>query len=365
MITKCTCEICGKEFTLETSPRPKSAYNKHYQFCSWRKELLEKENIDRKDLNQILDKYGSVSNMFRELSPKYGGNLNSYFKLFKEDNIDTSIKRSNNSEIVKEKRKQTNLELYGSEHNFCKDHPSRKKWEERLLKEEGITNVFQRESVKQKAMQTMIEKYGVEHSAQSEAFKVTELYMINKYGEEKGKKLWKELCYNRGKSMRVSDLIAKYGEEKGIEIWKNKLKNLAEYAGHNKAISSLNIKFKKLLESLNIEYESEFCLWLNDIHPKFYDFKIDNFIFELNGDFWHANPKKYKESDILHFPGGDVIAKDLWEKDNIKKKLAEDNGYKVIYYWECDINDFKLWNKIVEKLTQYANIKNKKHKKSS
>ena len=43
--------------------------------------------------------------MFRELSPKYGGNLNNYFRLFKEDNIDTSIKRGTSSKQTKERRK--------------------------------------------------------------------------------------------------------------------------------------------------------------------------------------------------------------------------------------------------------------------
>lgn len=364
MINEYICEICGKIFSKEEYSKPKLAYTKHLDFCQWRKQLLDGENIKREDLNSFLDQYGSVSNMFRELSPKYGRSINAYFKLFKEDNIDTSIKRSNNSNQVKEKRKQTNLEKYGSAHNFCKDHPSRKAWEKRLLEEEGITNVFQRDSVKLKAMETMIEKYGVKHPAQSEAFKVTENYLINKHGEELGRKLWKDLCYNRGKSMRPSYYIEKYGEELGLQKWQERYTQLQRHYSTSK-ISSLNIKFKQLLQTLNIEFEEEFCIWLDDTNARFYDFKIDNYIFELNGDFWHAFPEKYSKQDILHFPGGDVTAEEIWEKDRIKKELAESQGYKVIYYWEHDINNNEIWNLIVKKLTQYANIKNKKYQKSS
>lgn len=360
MINECTCEICGKHFTTKEYSRPKSAYAKHVIFCKWRKELLDGENIQRSELNSFLDRYGSVSNMFRELSPKYGGNLNSYFKLFKEDNIETSIKRSNNSKQVKNKRKQTNLEKYGFEHNFCKDHPSRKAWEKRLLEEEGITNVFQRESVKAKAMETMIEKYGVMHPAQSEAFKITEQFMINKHGKELGRKIWKQLCYNKGKSMRPSYYIEKYGEEIGLQKWQERYSQLQTHYSASK-ISSLNIKFKKLLQQLNIEFEEEFCIWINDTNARFYDFKIGKYLFELNGDFWHAFPGKYQESDILHFPGENITAKEIWERDKMKKELAESHGYKVIYYWEHDINNKEKWNIIINKLTEYANIKDKKH----
>lgn len=49
-----------------------------------------------------------------------------------------------------ERTKQTNIERWGYEHNFNKNHPSRIAWEQRLWDEEGITNVFQRDDVKLK-----------------------------------------------------------------------------------------------------------------------------------------------------------------------------------------------------------------------
>lgn len=61
-----------------------------------------------------------------------------------------TIKESTNSKRVRDKAKETNLERYGYSHNFNKDCSSRQKWEARLLNEEGITNVFQRDDVKAK-----------------------------------------------------------------------------------------------------------------------------------------------------------------------------------------------------------------------
>jgi len=49
-----------------------------------------------------------------------------------------------------ERTKNTNIDRWGSAHNFNRDHPSRIEWEERLWRTEGIINVFQRESVKTK-----------------------------------------------------------------------------------------------------------------------------------------------------------------------------------------------------------------------
>lgn len=358
---KFICSICGKEFTVQEYKRPKTALSKHLPFCKWRKDVLDYFNVERSELENLLSKYGSVQNILRNL-PDYLQISSWIYKLFKEDNIETSIKKANNSEAVKKLREETNLERYGSRHNFCKDHPSRKQWEERLLTEEGITNVFQRESVKRKAKETMLEKYGVEYAAQSELFLVTEEYMINKYGEEQGKKAWKELCYNRGKSNRLSYYVDKYGEEEGRKKYSERIANIqTHYTNKNNKISSLNIKFRELLNSLSIQYEEEFCLWLDDIHPKYYDFKIGNSIIELNGDFWHANPNKYKADDIINFPGQSYTAAQVWERDEIKRELALTNGYRIYYFWESQINDKDYWDKIVNKFTEYANSKNKKH----
>lgn len=50
----------------------------------------------------------------------------------------------------------------------------------------------------------------------------------------------------------------------------------------------------------------------------------------------HKNTKK---TIFYIFLGGyNVLARDLWEKDKIKKELAENNGYKIIYIWECEFN---------------------------
>ena len=50
----------------------------------------------------------------------------------------------------------------GTEHNFSKNSTSRINWENRLLTEEGIINVWQREEVKDKTKKTLKKKYNID-----------------------------------------------------------------------------------------------------------------------------------------------------------------------------------------------------------
>lgn len=84
-----------------------------------------------------------------------------------------------------------------------------------------------------------------------------------------------------------------------------------------------------VLDSHNIQYHFQFFINKEGI-CKSYDFKLKdtNIILEIDGDFWHGNKtskvkfEKYKTVQL---------------NDILKTKLAEDNGYQVIRYWESDI----------------------------
>jgi very-short-patch-repair endonuclease len=59
------------------------------------------------------------------------------------------------------------------------------------------------------------------------------------------------------------------------------------------------------------------------------DFKI---IIECDGDYWHGNPNKYSEKKLNKIQ--------LFNKknDEIKDKIYQKMGYKVLRFWETDIN---------------------------
>ena len=60
-----------------------------------------------------------------------------------------------------ELKKSTTFKTTGADHNLSNKSKSRKNMEEKLMKEYGIINVFQRDDVKTKLKNTWIEKYGV------------------------------------------------------------------------------------------------------------------------------------------------------------------------------------------------------------
>lgn len=155
---------------------------------------------------------------------------------------------------------------------------------------------------------------------------------IKKYGAKnplsKGTIPWKK---------RNKTVLDKYGIE---NVWQC-IDDFVSSYGKGSKISGLNFRIRHILENSNLIYEDEFRInykvnkkskW------KFYDFKIGNFLLEVNGDYWHANPKKYRKEHIFKFPKRELKAFEVWELDKYKKQIAESNGYKVIYIWESEIN---------------------------
>lgn len=91
-----------------------------------------------------------------------------------------------------------------------------------------------------------------------------------------------------------------------------------------------------ILNDLEIEWEYETPI---KVDKKTYipDFILTDtkIIIEVFGDFWHANPKNYDADDLVF---STKCAKDIWEKDYIKKQALENAGYQVYIIWQDDIN---------------------------
>lgn len=82
------------------------------------------------------------------------------------------------------------------------------------------------------------------------------------------------------------------------------------------------------------------------LHRRYqYDFIINGlFLLEVNGDYWHANPKYYGDKKIPLTK----TQKYKLAQDKIKKQYAEEYGYRLFYIWESDIKngDFSVIDKL-------------------
>ncbi len=201
----------------------------------------------------------------------------------------------------------------------------------------GVDNVSQIEEVKNKKANTFVLKYGVDNIWKSKSYyEWLDNFMVDKYGKRR----------ITGDKDDISNARKEYWKNLPLDEREEKIKKILRNL-HSGCYSKLETKISVILDEFEIPYERSF--WLN---KKQFDFKIKdcNILIEVQGDFWHANPIKYKADDILNHPNNPISAKELWKKDNKKLKMANSHGYDVIYLWESDIKENKhieiLFNEI-------------------
>jgi G:T-mismatch repair DNA endonuclease (very short patch repair protein) len=95
--------------------------------------------------------------------------------------------------------------------------------------------------------------------------------------------------------------------------------------------SKLEEKFKLILDILDIKYQHSF--YAKSIKA-FYDFYLPeyNILIETDGDFWHCHPIKFPQAQYSTQQKNII-------RDQEKNKWAEENGYKLLRFWEDDINN--------------------------
>ena len=115
---------------------------------------------------------------------------------------------------------------------------------------------------------------------------------------------------------------------------------------------------EQFLDRLGVDYIWQFEA--KDI-GRFYDFKIkDGPIIEINGSYWHGDPRIYEEKDL------NKTQKNAKKIDEYKEKWALVNGIPIYYIWEKDIREnpskvMEFLKKILYKVDISKN-KNKRHK---
>lgn len=90
-------------------------------------------------------------------------------------------------------------------------------------------------------------------------------------------------------------------------------------------------KVENILIELKLNYEQQSRF---NFGEKYYlcDFKIeDKYIIEVQGDYWHGNPKLYDEISL------NETQKAMIKRDVNKRYELEQLGYIVIYIWEYDL----------------------------
>jgi len=366
------------------------------------KKVLEKEYIvDIKSLPDIRKKYGIDYKAILFLLDFYGIQKRSMSK--------------SQTLISWPKAKKTNLERYGVEGTLSKGTKFYKEKNKTIKEKYGVKNIFQDKNIvkKIKEKKEFTKKFGIDNKVfrtrkgmkfwenltdeQKNEYENLKI-VLNDFYKNKNKIIFNEDIWKISIDefrKNVSSFYKKIWEDfsdekkslikkKRIKYWESltdeeferlcdKLKenwfNLPECERKNylkkrfrwkMRKTSIEKKIAKALSDLSIPYESQFYL-----KRKFFDFRISKskILIEVNGDFWHGNPKKYKSDDILSHPGKKIVAKEIWKKDKEKEKIAIENNFLVLVFWEDEINgkqEEEICELILEKLKEREDENNAK-----
>ena len=176
----------------------------------------------------------------------------------------------------------------------------------------------------------------------------------------------------RQQTFSLKTCIEKYGPEEGlvkfierqIKWQKTLYKNGKLKSGYSEVSQEL---FFKLIEDVEINASNYFIFAkkggefvLNDNNGFYrYDFTDlkNKRIIEYNGDDYHGNPNKYKANDYPNPFRKDLTAKDIWNKDNQKTLIANNNGFEVFVVWDSEYKQNK--KEIIDKCKEFLNGNNK------
>jgi len=125
------------------------------------------------------------------------------------------------------------------------------------------------------------------------------------------------------------------------------IKRLNEAMIQGKTPTKIEEKMKIFLNENNIKFKKN--KFLNGFYVDFYLTDYD-FVIECDGDYWHANPKIYKNKKLTK---PQIKNK---QRDYRKNKMLNENKIKFLRFWESDIkNNFNQIKKDV--LSSIVSIK--------
>ena len=111
---------------------------------------------------------------------------------------------------------------------------------------------------------------------------------------------------------------------------------------------------RDFLDKLGVKYKWQFEA--KDI-GRFYDFKIiGGPIIEIQGSYWHGDPRLYEKKDLNKTQLKTQMV------DEYKKKWALSHGIPIYYIWEKDIKENP--DKVMNFLKEILYIKDKKEEKN-
>ena len=301
------CPVCGQETTFR-------GLKIGYLICCSSKCSNNYNQYKIKETKLV--RYGSETYNNPDKTKQTCLNKYGVTNIFQTDVVCDKRIQAMKSDIVKEKRKQTNIERFGTE------------------------NVFASEVIKQKIKETNLERYGVEYTSQNQdILNKIQATNLDKYGvicnlnidEVKQKIKTKEVQDKRANSLRN----------------KPKCSKLEQFFENN----LISLGYKK-----NIDY---YCQYRSEEYPFMCDFYLvkQRLYVEING-YWMHNNHPFDSSNL-----DDINTLNKWKEKSISSQQYK---YAIHIWTKSDVEKRKygsnlcfveLWNKndiirFIEKLKE-------------
>ncbi|WP_407308185.1 hypothetical protein [Acinetobacter sp.] len=172
--------------------------------------------------------------------------------------------------------------------------------------------------------------------------------LVKKYGEEEGKRRWKERQDKWQKTLNDKP----FEEQEAINQKKT----------YKKGQSTISKKlFTQIHQSgarwgkKSEDNSGEMMVVLSEKKKAMIDFSLGNKLIEFYGDYWHANPKKYKSGDKI-YQGGTrkyTLVENKWEEDFKREARLKELGYELHIVWEDDFR--KNPEKVIKECKNFLN----------
>lgn len=133
-------------------------------------------------------------------------------------------------------------------------------------------------------------------------------------------------CVGRIMSSETRELIRQHHKQNADVFRANRLKMVIPFKD-----SKLEIKVQDALKAEGIAFRKHEALFGQpDI------FIEPNICIFIDGDYYHANPAKYKAETVI-MKGGKRAA-EIWQKDAKITSFLQNRGYIVLRFWQTEIN---------------------------
>jgi len=262
----------------------------------------------------------------------------------------------------KKRLEETCLEKYGATNPLSKGTEPMARRDRTVIERYGVSNVRQAPEVIKRIKQSKFQNGALGNcnpAAISAAFqrRWSDPEWAAKYSEKvssRAKRRWKKLSLDERKN--VIDKLCEGHATWWVNLGAEERKAFLQKA---RFVSKLETDFFDLAEKeLGIIIERQVTI---SSHRYAYDGRIKgtNILLEVNGTFFHADPREYAITDELAFPDKQIhTAEYIWKRDAAKIEAAQNLNFEVQVFWEKDIRECleielgRLWREYADYVDQ-------------